>query len=106
MTTAALPKAVQEAQAAGKTILELTGDNEEKYYFQKPGSKDIERYIATATKGKPVQAVRNLVQDMAIHPSAAELQNEFKENPGRMVALNQGLQGSVGMNEDFAVKKL
>jgi len=101
-----LPQSVIDAQTAQKTVLVLTGDNEEKYYFQKPGSKDIERYIATATKGKPVQAVRNLVVELAIHPIGVELAKEFVENPGRMVALNSALQASVGMNEDFTAKKL
>lgn len=101
-----LPQAVLAAQTAGKTVLELTGDNEEKYYFEKPGAKDIERFIATATKGKAVQAVRNMVTEKAIHPTGEELAQEFKENPGRMVALNSALQASVGMNEDFTAKKL
>ena len=101
-----LPKAVQAAQTAGKTVLELTGDNDEKYYFEKPGAKDIERFIATATKGKATQAVRNLVTEKAIHPTGEELSAEFKENPGRMVALNSALQAAVGMNEDFTAKKL
>jgi hypothetical protein len=101
-----LPQAVIDAQAAGKIILELTGDNEEKYYFEKPGAKDIERFIATATKGKATQAVRNLVIEKAIHPTGEDLALEFKEKPGRMVALNSALQASVGMNEDFTAKKL
>jgi hypothetical protein len=101
-----LPQAVTDAQAAGKTILELTGDDDQKYYFEKPGSKDIERFIATATKGKATQAVRNLVIEKAIHPSGEELASEFRENPGRMVALNSALQAAVGMNEDFTAKKL
>ncbi|OHD25780.1 MAG: hypothetical protein A2Y38_21415 [Spirochaetes bacterium GWB1_59_5] len=106
MAPSALPKAVTEAQTAGKTILELTGDDDQKYYFEKPGSKDIERFIATATKGKATQAVRNLVIEKAISPTGEELANEFKENPGRMVALNSALQAAVGMNEDFTAKKL
>jgi hypothetical protein len=101
-----LPAAVTAAQTAGKTVLELTGDNEDKYYFVKPGAKDIERFIATATKGKATQAVRNLVIEMALAPTGEELATEFKENPGRMVALNSALQASVGMNEDFTAKKL
>jgi hypothetical protein len=101
-----LPQVVIDAQAAGRTVLELTGDGEEKYYFEKPGAKDIEQFIATATKGKATQAVRNLVIAKAIHPTGEELAVEFKENPGRMVALNSALQASVGMNEDFTAKKL
>jgi len=101
-----LPQAVIAAQAAGRTVLELTGDDEQKYYFEKPGAKDIERFIATATKGKPVQAVRNLVIEKAIHPAGDALTDEFRENPGRMVALNSALQAAVGMNEDFTAKKL
>lgn len=106
MAPATLPKAVTEAQAAGKTILTLTGDNDEKYYFEKPSAKDIERFIATATKGKAFQAVRNLVIEKAIAPSGDELVTEFAENPGRIVALNSALQSAVGMNEDFTTKKL
>lgn len=101
-----LPAAVEAAKTAGKTILELTGDDDQKYYFEKPNSKDIERFIATATKGKAAMACKNLVIEKAIHPSGDELSAEFKENPGRMVALNSALQASVGMNEDFATKKL
>ncbi len=106
MASSTLPKAVTEAQAAGKIILELTGDDDQKYYFEKPGSKDIERFIATATKGKATQAVKQLVTEKAISPSGEELALEFKEKPGRMVALNTALQGAVGMNEDYAAKKL
>lgn len=102
----ALPQAVQEAQQAGRAILELTGEDDRKYYLEKPGAKDIERFIATATKGKAVLAVKNLVTEKAIHPSGDELLAEFRENPGRMVALNSALQASVGMNEDFTIKKL
>ena len=102
----ALPQAVIDAQASGKTVLELTGDNDDKYYFEKPGREDISRFITTATKGKAVQACRNLVIDKAIAPTGEELTNEFKDNPGRLVALNSALQAAVGMNEDFAVKKL
>lgn len=106
MAPLTFPKAVTEAQAAGKSILELTGDDDQKYYFEKPGSKDIERFIATATKGKATQAVKQLVIEKAIVPSGEELALEFKENPGRMVALNSALQAAVGMNEDFTAKKL
>lgn len=102
----ALPQAVQDAQKAGRVILELTGEDEQKYYFERPGAKDIERFIATATKGKAVLAVKNLVTEKAIHPSGDELIVEFRDNPGRMVALNSALQASVGMNEDFTAKKL
>lgn len=102
----AMPKAVTDAQTAGKTILELTGDDERKYYFEKPGSTDINLFIATATKGKAANAARNLVISKAVSPSAEELAKEFDENPGRMVALNSALQASVGMNEDFTTKKL
>jgi hypothetical protein len=106
MAPNALPKAVVEAQAKGITILELTGDDENKSYFQKPGTADINRFIATATKGKAAQASRNLVIEMAIHPSGEEWAKEFQENPGRMVAINNALQGAVGMNEDYTTKKL
>jgi len=101
-----LPQAVQDAQTAGKTVLELIGDEERKYYFAKPGKKDIERFIGTATKGKAAMAARNLVIEMAIYPTGDELTREFEEKPGRMVALNNALQASVGMNEEFTAKKL
>jgi hypothetical protein len=101
-----LPPAVIAAQTAGKTVLELTGDDDQKYYFEKPNAKDIERFIATATKGKATLAVKNLVIEKALAPSGEELAAEFRENPGRMVALNSALQASVGMNEDFTTKKL
>ncbi|MDD5106042.1 MAG: hypothetical protein PHC49_10545 [Desulfuromonadaceae bacterium] len=106
MAPTTLPKSVIDAQSKGITVLELTGDNEEKYYFQKPGTADINRFIATATKGKAAQAARNLVIEMAIAPTSEELSAEFQAQPGRMVALNSALQGAVGMNEDFATKKL
>jgi len=101
-----LPAAVTEAQKTGRPVLELNGDNGEKYYFYRPGAKDIERFVATATKGKALQAVRNLVTELAIHPTGSDLAAEFQENPGRLVALNSALQASVGMNEDFTAKKL
>uniref|UniRef100_C6E6Q3 DUF6848 domain-containing protein n=1 Tax=Geobacter sp. (strain M21) TaxID=443144 RepID=C6E6Q3_GEOSM len=102
----ALPKEVTEAQEKGITVLQLEGENGELYYFGKPGREDMNRYIATAAKGKPAQAVRNLVIDKAIYPPGPELAKQFEENPGRMVALNSALQGEVGMNEEFTAKKL
>ncbi|HOS77608.1 MAG TPA: hypothetical protein PLL15_06155 [Syntrophales bacterium] len=101
-----LPKVVVEAQAAGKTILVLTGDDGRTYYFLKPGGKDIERFIATAVKGRAALAARNLVLEMALSPNSAEVAKEFEETPGRMVALNNALQAAVGMNEEFNAKKL
>lgn len=102
-----IPKAVKDVQEKGIAVLELTGDDEDrKYYFKKPGKMDIEKFIATATKGKAARAAKNLVLEMAIHPTSEELTREYEENPGRMVALNNALQASVGMNEEFAAKKL
>lgn len=101
-----LPQAVIEAQKAGRVVLELTGEDDRKYYFEKPGKADIERFIATATKGKPVQAVKNLVVEKAIYPTGDDLTAEFQEKPGRMVPLSSALQAAVGMNEDFTAKKL
>lgn len=101
-----LPQAVTDAMAAGQTILELTGEDDKKYYFEKPTAKDIERFIATATKGKATQAVKNLVTEKAVAPTGAELAAEFAENPGSMVAISSALQASVGMNEEFTAKKL
>jgi hypothetical protein len=101
-----LPQEVLDAQAAGRPVLELTGDDDQKYYFEKPGAKDIERFIATATKGKATLAVKNLVLEKAIYPTSEQLAIEFRENPGRMVPLNSALQASVGMNEEFTAKKL
>jgi hypothetical protein len=101
-----LPQLVQDAKASGKNILQLTCEDDRILYFQKPTPKAIERYIATATKGKPAQAVKNLVTELAIHPTGEELAKEFEDNPGKMVAINSALQASVGMNEDYTAKKL
>lgn len=101
-----LPQAVLDAQQAGKTVLELTGEDDQKLYFKKPGKEDISRFITTATKGKAVQAVKNLVIELAITPTGEELSARFNENPGSMVAINSALQAAVGMNEDFTAKKL
>lgn len=100
-----LPKAVIDAKNAGKEILELTGD-EQVYYFEKPGKKDLERFLGTAAKGKLAMAAQNLVIEKALAPSAEELKSEFEQFPGRMVALNNALQTVLGLNEEFSVKKL
>lgn len=100
-----LPQAVVEAQKAGKEILELTGDDRV-YYFEKPGKKDMERFLGTAAKGKIAQAAQNLVVEKALSPSGLELQAEFDQQPGRMVALNNALQTAIGLNEEFTAKKL
>jgi len=101
-----LPQEVQEAKSKGVQVIQLEGENGEFYYFGRPGREDMNKYIATAAKGKPAQAVRNLVIEKAILPTGPDLAKEFDENPGRMVALNSALQGSVGMNEEFTAKKL
>jgi len=106
MANGAMPPVVKEAMEKGVSVLELTGEDDRFYYFKKPGREDMNRYIATAAKGKPAQAVRNLVVELAIHPSGSDLAKEFEEKPGKMVALNSALQAEVGMNEEFASKKL
>jgi hypothetical protein len=105
-TGSTLPTAVQAAVATGKPVLRLTGEDDRSYYFHKPGKLEVERFIGTATKGKAVQAAKNLVLELAIFPTSDELLKEYQEHPGRMVALNNALQASVGMNEDFVTKKL
>jgi hypothetical protein len=100
-----LPKVVIEAKEAGKEILELSGE-EKIYYFEKPGKKDMERFLASAAKGKLAMAAQNLVMEKALVPSAEELKAEFEAMPGRMVALNNALQTAIGLNEEFGVKKL
>ena len=101
-----VPDAVKIALSKGTPVLVLTGENDEKYYFKKPGQPDMNRFLATSSKGKMAVAVNNLVYDMAIHPSAEDLKREFREKPGRVVALNNAIQTEIGLNEDFAVKKL
>ena len=101
-----LPKEVTEAIQRGVKIFELTGEDDEKYYLRKPGKSDINRYLAGAAQGKLANATTNLVYDLAIHPSRDELERQFKEMPGRMVALNNSVQTAIGMNEGYTVKKL
>lgn len=101
-----VPAAVKEAIEKGFTVLILTGENDEEYYFKRPATMDMNRFLAQSSKGKLATAVKNLVFDMAIAPSAADLKREFKDKPGRVVALNNALQTEVGLNEDYTVKKL
>lgn len=101
----ALPPEVLEAQKAG-TVLELTADNGETYYFKSPGKADINRYLSQAAKGKLAGAVQTLVVDLAVYPTREELKRRFDEKPGLVVALNNALQTAVGINEEFDVKKL
>jgi len=101
-----VPDAVKTALTKGWQVLILTGENDEDYYFKRPGQPDMNRFLATSSKGKLAVAVKNLVYDMAIHPSAEDLKREFKDKPGRVVALNNAIQTEIGLNEDFAVKKL
>ena len=101
-----IPETVKEAIEKGDTVLILTGENDEEYYFKKPKQVDMNRFLGTSSKGKLAVAVKNLVYDMAIDPSANDLKREFKDKPGRVVALNNALQAEIGLNEDFAVKKL
>jgi hypothetical protein len=101
-----VPDAVKDAIEKGSTVLLLTGENDEEYYFKKPKQMDMNRFLGTSSKGKLAVAVKNLVFDMAIDPSAAELKSELKDKPGRVVALNNALQTEIGLNEDYTVKKL
>ncbi len=100
-----LPKKVLDAKEKGD-VLALTGEDENKYYFKKPTKQDINRYLATAAKGKVATAVNNLVSELAVYPNAAELKDQLADKPGKMVALNNALQNAIGMNEEFEVKKL
>ncbi len=101
-----LPKEVTDAQDNGDTVLLLTGENDEKYYFKKPKPMHLNRFLATSGKGKIAAAVKNLIFELAVKPTESELKTEFKDKPGRMVALNNALQTEIGLNEDFTVKKL
>ena len=103
---AQMPDAVKKAIEAGDEVLLLTGENDEEYYFKRPKTMDINRFLGTSSKGKLAAAVRNLVFEQAISPSADELRIEFRTKPGRVVALNNALQTEIGLNEDYAVKKL
>ncbi len=101
-----IPDTVRVEMEKGTTVLILTGENEEQYYFKKPGQADMNRFLGTSSKGKLAVAVRNLVYDMAIHPSTEDLKRQFRGKPGRVVALNNALQTEIGLNEDYTVKKL
>ncbi len=100
-----LPEAVIEAQKNGD-VLELTGDDGQPLYFKKANKADLNRYLGLTMKKKLSQATQNLVFDTAIYPDKAALEKMFEEQPGRMVALCQGLTEAIGLSEDFAVKKL
>lgn len=104
--TAQFPPAVRDAMAKEADVLRLTSEDDRDYYFKKPKQMDMNRFLGTSGKGKLASAVKNLVYDMAISPSKSELKAEFKEMPGRIVALNNAIQTSIGLNEDFSVKKL
>ena len=101
-----LPQEVQDAIEDGKIVLMLTGENDEQYYFKRPGPVDMNRFLGTSGKGKLAVAVKNMIFDMAIYPTGSDLKREFRDKPGRMIALNNALQTEIGLNEDFAVKKL
>lgn len=101
-----LPPEVIAAQAAGSKVLELTGEEGKSFFFKKPGRPDLDRYLGMVMKKKLAQASQNLVFDLAISPSKDDLDGMIKENPGMLVALSSALQSAVGLNEEFAVKKL
>lgn len=100
-----LPKEVVEAKKDSQ-VLKLTGEDGNVYYFKKPGKTDMNRYLASAARGKLVMAVQNLVFDLAVHPTRESLREKLGERPGLMVALNNALQNAVGLNEEFEIKKL
>lgn len=101
-----LPQEVKDALEKGSEVLVLTGEDDSLYFFKKPKQMDLNRFLGTSGKGKVAVAVKNLIFDLAVKPTSSELKEEFKDKPGRMVALNNALQTEVGLNEDFAVKKL
>lgn len=101
-----LPDAVRAALERGETVLVLTGEDDREYYFKKPKQVDMNRFLGTSSKGKLAVAVKNLIYEVAIYPDASDLKLEFRDKPGRMIALNNALQAEIGLNEDFAVKKL
>jgi hypothetical protein len=100
------PKEVMEEKEKGTEILMLTGENDEEYFFKKPKTPDINRYLSTVAKGKLANAEKNMVYELAISPTAAEIKEQFREMPARLVALGNAIKTAVGMNEDFSVKKL
>jgi hypothetical protein len=100
-----LPKTVTDAKAAGK-VLELTGETGDKYYFRLPSRSDIDRYLASAAKGKITSGLRNLVLGLAVEPTSDALSDRFEQQPGLVVALSNALQNAVGLNEEFTSKKL
>ena len=100
-----LPKEVLDAQKNGP-VLVLTGEDDSVYFFKKPAKPDMNRYLASAAKGKLAAAVQNLVYDLAVYPDRDELKRKFDKKPGLIVALNNALQNAVGLNEEFDVKKL
>ncbi|MCP3922993.1 MAG: hypothetical protein GY714_10445 [Desulfobacterales bacterium] len=100
------PEEVQKEIDKGTEILKLTGEEDDIYYFKKPKTVDINRYLGTVAKGKLANAEKNLIYELALKPTTTEIQAEFKKMPGRLVALGNSLKTAVGINEDFSVKKL
>lgn len=100
-----LPEAVIKAQETGK-VLELTGEDGAVYYFRFPSRNDIDRYLASAAKGKITAGLRNLVLGLTVTPDSGALSNLFEQKPGLVVALSNSLQNAVGLNEEFTSKKL
>ncbi len=101
-----LPQKVQELTDKGIVVLELLGEDGQKYYFRKPGRQDLNRYLAGVQKQKLARATTDLVYDILVHPSREELERMFDDKPARMLALNNAIQTEIGLNEDFDVKKL
>lgn len=102
-----LPEKVREAKEAGKAVYVLEdSENGELFYFYKPGRADMSRFMAKAARQKIAAAVDELVDTTIIYPDAAELTEKVKAQPGLKYALNNALQGELGINREFSVKKL
>jgi len=101
-----IPSEVLQEQNKGTKILQLTGEDDGVIYFRMPKKPQINRFLSSSMKGKTSTAVENLLQDLVIYPSYNDLKQLNADKPMRMIAISNALQESLGLTEEFAVKKL
>jgi len=102
-----IPEIVKKEQEAGRKVLMITSDDGEmRFFFKLPKKAQLDRFLTKSMKGKTTSAVEGLIQDLILEPDYNTFKQLSSEKPMRLIAISNVLQEELGLNEEYAVKKL
>ncbi len=99
-----LPDQVNKALDSGKRVFRIADDfeDEEEFYFRRPGNKDQESFQTTAQiRQKPLVAMERISRDCAIHPDGKALIKRYQDQPALAMEIHEQLNKAMGGGRGF-----